>query len=473
MSRPESDGAHALTRAGSPGLAAAPVRIVHVGLGNFFRAHIAWYTHHAPGAWGIAAFTGRRDGAAEALRPQEGLYTLITRHEEGDRFEVVGSLTAVHPAREHTAWLDYFASPDLAVVTSTVTEAGHLLGPDGALDTGHPRVREDAAGLRRDPRAPVASVPARLLAGLLARDRAGLGPLTLVPCDNLAGNGSALRAAVRGMAELVSPDLVAVVDRTASYATTMVDRITPEPTDEERRAVLAGTGAHDASPVVTEPFTQWVISGDFPAGRPEWEAAGAIVTDDVGPYERCKLGLLNGGHSLLAYAGSLRGNTTVADAVGDRVCLGWLHEWWRVASRHLDLPEGEIRSYLDALLERWSNPRMRHLLSQIAADGSAKLPVRVLPTLRAERELGHLPPGAARVLAAWVCHLRGMGTPVTDTRSEQMCEAARGPVPEAVARVLALLDTSLAHDTALIDTVVHHVDELADTDRPNRTGNRA
>lgn len=473
MNPPASGNAHVLTRAGSPGLAPAPVRIVHVGLGNFFRAHIAWYTHHAPGAWGIAAFTGRRDGPAEALRPQEGLYTLITRYEEGDRFEVVGSLTAVHPAKDHDAWLGYFGSPDLAVVTSTVTETGHLLGPDGELDTGHPEVREDAARLRRDPRAPVASVPARLLAGLLARDRAGLGPLTLVPCDNLAGNGSVLRAAVHGMAELVSPDLVAVVDRTASYATTMVDRITPEPTDEERRAVLAGTGADDASPVVTEPFTQWVISGDFPAGRPEWEAAGAIVTDDVGPYERCKLGLLNGGHSLLAYAGGLRGNTTVADAVGDQVCLRWLHEWWQEASRHLDLPEDEIRSYLDALLERWSNPRMRHLLSQIAEDGSAKLPVRILPTLRAERELGRLPRGAARVLAAWVCHLRGMGTPVTDARSEQAREAARGPVPEVVARVLALLDTSLTHDAALIDTVINHVEELADTDRRNRTGNRA
>lgn len=461
-----------LTRAGSPGLAPAPVRIVHVGLGNFFRAHIAWYTHHAPGAWGIAAFTGRRDGPAEALRPQEGLYTLITRYGEGDRFEVVGSLTAVHPAGEHAAWLDYFASPDLAVVTSTVTEAGHLLGPDGALDTDHPQVREDAARLRRDPRTPVVSVPARLLAGLLARDRAGLGPLALVPCDNLAGNGSVLRAAVCGMAELVSPDLAAVADRTASYATTMVDRITPEPTDEERRAVLEGTGADDASPVVTEPFTQWVISGDFPAGRPEWEVAGAIVTDDVGPYERCKLGLLNGGHSLLAYAGSLRGNTTVAEAVDDEVCLGWLHEWWEEASRHLDLPGDRIRSYLDALLERWSNPRMRHLLSQIAADGSVKLPVRILPTLRAERERGRLPRGAARILAAWVCHLRGMGAPVTDPRSEQAREAARGPVPEAVADVLALLDTSLTHDTTLIDAVVDHVEELTGTDRPNRTGNR-
>ncbi|WP_017608577.1 mannitol dehydrogenase family protein [Nocardiopsis xinjiangensis] len=193
----------------------------------------------------------------------------------------------------------------------------------------------------------------------------------------------------------------------------------------------------------------------------------------MAPYERCELGLLNGGHSLLAYAGSLRGNTTVAGAVEDQVCLGWLHEWWQEASRHLGLPDDEIRSYLDALLRRWSNPRMRHLLSQIAADGSAELPVRILPTLKAERERARLPHGAARILAAWVCHLRGPGAPVIDTRSEQAREAARGPAPEAVARVLALLDTSLAHETALVDTVLHHVEELAETDRTNRTGDRA
>lgn len=461
MSTHANDGPRVLTRAGTPALEPAPVRIVHVGLGNFFRAHIAWYTHHAPGEWGIAAFTGRRDGPAEALRPQEGLYTLVTRHEEGDRFDVVGSLTAVHSARDHAAWLGYFRSPGLAVVTSTVTEAGHLLAPDGILDTSHPQVREDAEALRGDPAAPVGSVPGRLLAGLLARDRAGLGPITLVPCDNLPANGAVLRSVVRAMAELVSPGSVGAVDRTASFATTMVDRITPETTAEDRNTVVSATGVGDASPVVTEPFTQWVIEGDFPAGRPDWEAAGATITDDVAPYERCKLGLLNGGHSLLAYAGSLRGHTTVAGAVADKVCLGWLQEWWEEASRHLDLPEHEVRGYVSALLDRWSNPRMRHLLSQIAADGSAKLPVRILPTLRAERALGRLPHGAARVLASWVCHLRGMGAPVTDPRAEEAREAAGEPVPEAAARVLALLEPSLAHDAELVDAVAHHTGELA------------
>ncbi|GAB3715199.1 mannitol dehydrogenase family protein [Nocardiopsis nanhaiensis] len=467
MSARPADEANTLTRAGSPELEPSPVRIVHLGLGNFFRAHAAWYTHHAPGRWGIAAFTGRSDGAARALRPQEGLYTLITRHGDRDRCEVVGSVTAVHPAADHASWLDYFRSPDLAVVTLTVTEAGYRHLSGGGLDTGDHQVRADAERLRRDPVAPAASVPARLLTGLVARERAGLGPVTVVPCDNLPHNGSTVRAVVRDMAALVDPELVPVVDRAARYATTMVDRITPDATVEERERVLARTGVLDASPVVTEPFTQWVISGDFPAGRPEWESVGAVVTDDVAPYEQCKLSLLNGGHSLLAYAGSTRGHTTVADAVGDETCLGWLREWWGEARSHLVLPEHEVDSYLTALLERWSNPRMRHRLEQIAADGSLKLPVRILPTLRPERALGRLPQGAARTLASWVCHLRGLGAPVSDPRSQEAREAASGPLAEAVPRVLALLDTPLAHDAALVDAVAHHVHELSASPHAN------
>lgn len=448
-----------LTRTGRPDLEPAPIRIVHLGLGNFFRAHPAWYTHHAPGRWGIAAFTGRRDGPADALRPQEGLYTLVTRHEDGDRFEVVASVSAVHAAVDHDAWLGYFRSPDLAVVTTTVTEAAYLHTPGTGLDIDHPGVGEDAKTLRRTPTGSVATVPARLLVGLLARERAGLGPITIVPCDNLPHNGAVVRAVVRDMAALVDPDLVAVVDRAAAYATTVVDRITPHTTDEDRATVLERTGERDAAPVVTEPFTQWVIGGEFPAGRPDWEAAGAVITDDVTPYEQCKLTLLNGGHSLLAYTGSARGHATVADAVADPVCLDLLREWWEEARPHLDLPEEEIRTYLDALLSRWSNPRMRHLLAQIAEDGSVKLPVRILPTVRAERALGRTPHAAARVLAAWVGHLRGRGAPVRDPRSRQAREAAAGPIDEAVPRVLALLDPDLAHDTTLADTITHHLRE--------------
>jgi len=194
--------------------------------------------------------------------------------------------------------------------------------------------------------------------------------------------------------------------------TTMVDRITPRVTPEDVRAVASRTGWQDAVPVVTEPFTEWVLSGDFPAGRPAWDAAGARFVADVVPHETRKLLLLNGGHSLLAYAGSARGHDTIAGAVADPVCLAWLHQWWDEAVRHVPLPAAELSDYRAALLSRFTNPRIRHTLAQIASDGSQKVPIRVLPVLRAERAAGRMPPGAVRVLAAWIGHLRGAGAPV-------------------------------------------------------------
>ena len=186
--------------------------------------------------------------------------------------------------------------------------------------------------------------------------------------------------------------------------------------------------------MVTEPFSEWVLSGRFAGGRPRWEDAGATFTDDIAPFEERKLWLLNGGHSLLAYAGSARGHETVADAVADATCRGWLETWWDEASAHLTLPAEDLARYREALLERFANPRMRHLLAQIAADGSQKLPIRILPVLRAERSAGRMPEGAVRVLAAWIGHLRGSGAPVVDPRADELVALAAGPLPQAARR---------------------------------------
>ena len=401
-----------LSRAAGDGRAAAPVRIAHLGLGNFFRAHQVFYTDHAPDAadWGIAAFTGRSAELAEQLTAQDGLYTLITRAADGDRFEVLSSLSRTHAATDHEAWLGYLASPDVRAVTVTVTEAGYLRGADGGLDRDNDQVRADVAALRADPTAIVRTAPGRLVAGCAARRRADSGPLTIVPCDNLPGNGAVAARVVRDLAELLDPGLADWIDESVSYVTSVVDRITPRTTDDDRRAVADATGVDDRSPVVTEPFHEWVLSGVFPAGRPQWDKAGATFAENIYPYEDRKLWLLNGAHSLLAYAGSARGHQTVAEAVADDECREWIQQWWAEAARHIDLPANVLDDYRAALLDRFANPRMRHLLAQIAADGSQKLPVRILPVLRAERAAGRMPEGATRALGAWVGHLRGAGT---------------------------------------------------------------
>ena len=443
--------------------AAPPVRVVHLGLGAFSRAHQAWYTDRAADGdgWGIAAFTGRRPDLAEALAAQDGLYTLVTRAPEGDAFDVVSSVAQAYPAGDTGAWLRLLASPDVRVVTATVTEAGYLRGPSGGLDRDSPDAARDVAALRADPTAPVGSAPARLLAGLLARRRSGAGPVTLVPCDNLPDNGPALAAVLRDLAEAVDPTLLDWLDSHVATATTMVDRITPRPTDADREAVLAATGVDDRCPVVTEPFSEWVVSGDFPGGRPAWESAGALLTDDVTPFEQRKLWLLNGAHSLLAYTGSLRGHTTVAGAVADGSCAALLQEWWTTCLPHLAVSRPEAQAYCAALLERFANPRMRHALAQIAADGSQKLPVRLLPVLALERAAGRLPEPAVTVLAAWLLHLRGSGPPVTDVRADDLRALAGRSLSDAVPAVLATLDPALGDDAELVAAVRSRAGELS------------
>jgi len=453
-----------LSRAAGHGRPAAPVRIVHLGVGNFFRAHQAWYTEHAPDAaeWGIAAFTGRSPAMADALRPQDGLYTLITRGTHADSYEVISSLSAVHGAAEHDAYLDYLRSPALAIVTLTVTEAGYLRGAGGRLDLTDPGVAADIATLRTHPDAPVATTPGRIVAGLLARRAAGAGPLAIVSCDNLSHNGDVLATVVADLAAEVDPSLAPWMATNVAFGTTMVDRITPATTEEHKASVLVATGLVDAAPVPTEPFSEWVIQGQFPNGRPAWEAAGARIVDDVAPFERRKLALLNGSHSLLAYAATILGHETVADAITDPRCQAWVEQWWDEACAHIPLPAADLTAYRQALLERYRNPNIRHALAQIASDGSLKIAVRILPTLRAELAEGRIPAGAVRAVAAWVQHLRGLGAPVKDVRAAEVLALAEGTLEDSVTAVLTFLEPDLAGDDRLRAAVIAQANELAE-----------
>lgn len=452
-----------LSRTAGQGRAAAPVRLVHLGLGNFFRAHQCWYTEHAPDAadWGYAAFTGIGGSPLVGdLNEQQGLYTLVSRAADADRFEVVGSLSRAQAADDHEAWLRYFEAPGLAAVTITVTEAGYLRGAGGGLDTGRSEVQADIETLRNDPTGLVRTAPARLLAGIAARRRADAGPLALVPCDNTPGNGALAERVVHDLAQLIDADLAAWLQDSVAVVTTMVDRITPRAMPDDVATVLKSTGFDDRCPVVSEPFHEWVLSGAFPAGRPSWQDAGATFTDDITSYEHRKLWLLNGAHSLLAYAGSIRGHTTVAGAAADQTCRSWVEQWWAVASPYLGQPAAEVAAYRAALLERFSNTRMHDRLDRIAADGSQKLPIRILPVLRAERAAGRVSAGATRVLAAWVCHLRGLGAAVSDARAKEVVPLAQGPLGQAVPRVLSWLDPALGADADVVAIVTDQSEQF-------------
>jgi fructuronate reductase len=439
-------------------------RLAHLGLGSFFRAHPCWYTDRAPdGAhWSFAAFTGRDSAAlASDLAIQDGLYTLVERGPDADHARIVRCLALASQAGDHDAWLSLLAGPDLAAVTITVTEAGYLRGPGGGLDFGRAEVQADATALRADPLSPVRTAPGRLVAGLAVRRRAGSGPLALISCDNVPANGALLRRVVTDLAEAADPGLAGWIIESVSFVSGVVDRITPGQGPGDASTAEALTGWADRRPVVTEPFAEWVLAGEFPAGRPDWPAAGAVLTADLAPYEHRKLWLLNGAHSLLAYAGSALGHRSVARAAADDRCQGWLADWWSLARAHLPQPDAEVSGYLTALAARFGNSRIDDRLDRIAADGSQKLPIRVLPVLRAERAAGRMPAAATRIIAAWACHLRGLGAPVRDTAAAEVVPLAAGPLPAAVPALLRWLDPEVGADSEVCELVTTQSEELA------------
>jgi fructuronate reductase len=342
------------------------------------------------------------------------------------------------------------------MITITVTEAAYLRGADGHLDAGLDVVVADLEALRSDPRKPVASLPARLVAGLVARRISDAAALTILSCDNLPENGAVTKTVVQDFAALLDKTLPSWIDSQVDFATSMVDRITPGTTDEDRALVQQACGYVDAYPVATEPFSEWVISGGFPAGRPHWEEGGAAIVAEVEPFEQRKLWLLNGSHSMLAYAGSIREHSTIDEAIADPGCRSWVEMFWDEASRHLSLPAADIAKYREALLARFSNPRAGDQLARIAADGSTKLVVRTVPTIRAERAAGRVPIGCATTIAAWILHLRGLGAPVKDSGAGPAQQAANSrELPEAVPAVLDVLEPGLGGDKDFVDAVLH------------------
>jgi fructuronate reductase len=388
----------------------APTRIVHFGLGNFHRAHQAWYTAHAADAasWGIAAFTGRSPATARALAEQDGLYTLVERGPSADRIEVVTSLVETVDGADVGRLLDLFESAAIALVTITVTEVGYRLLPDGSPDPGDEELAADLTMLRTATATGASlrgltptTMLGRLLTGLEARRRQELPALAVVPCDNVPANGRYVQTGVLGAAHTVSPELHNWAAANVSFVSTSVDRITPSATPEDRRQLNAALDWVDAAPVVTEPFHDWILSGTFPMDRPRWEDAGARYVEDIEPWERRKLWLLNGAHTLLASAGLLLGHRTVAEAIADPWLRSAVELLWGDASRqlptNLDLP-----AYCAALSERFSNPRIEHQLTQIAEDGTHKLRLRIVPVCVAELDAGRVPAGGALAVAAWV-----------------------------------------------------------------------
>lgn len=377
--------------------------IVHIGVGGFHRAHLAMYvdTLCAAGntAWAIVG-AGVLPGdatMAQALAAQDHLYSLVVRGEHESSVSVIGSMIDyIHAHPDPTALVERIADPDTQVVSMTITEGGYPVDDNsGTYDPDSPVAGSDSAF----------GVLAR---GLDLRRRRAVGPLTVMSCDNILSNGRVCRTATLGEAARIGDELASWIAAHIAFPNSMVDRITPGTTDVDRAWLAAEVGIVDRWPVFTEPFTLWVLEDRFTGERLPVEELDVVVTDDVQPFEMMKLRLLNAAHSTMAYLAALAGYPYVHEAMADRSLRGYVEAFLGREARPVlpPVPGYDVDVFQSELIDRFANPAIRDQIARLCLDGTAKVPKFLLPTVRAQLEVGGPVELSALALAGWCLYLR-------------------------------------------------------------------
>ena len=391
--------------------------IVHLGLGNFHRAHQAVYTDDVlvrDPRWGICGVSLKSRGVVDALRAQDHLYTVITKDAAGAQPRIIASVReTLCAAEDMPSVIARMAAPATRIVSLTITEKGYCHDPaSGRLNFAHPDIAHDLAHADTPQSAPGAILQALKSRKALAPTFSGR--LTILSCDNLPHNGRTLEGLMHEIANAVDPTLSAWMHDHVTFPSTMVDRIVPATTAQDVTDTAALLGAHDAVPVMTEPFTQWVIEDSFAAERPPWEDAriaqqhGAQFVADVAPFELMKLRLLNAAHSAMAYLGYLAGHEFIYQASADPLFAAMVERLWREVAPTLPALPIDVGQYQHDLMQRFRNTALPHRTWQIAMDGSQKLPQRILNTVSDCLATGAPTDTLALVVAGWMRYVSGV-----------------------------------------------------------------
>jgi mannitol 2-dehydrogenase len=368
--------------------AALSPRILHIGVGGFHRAHMALYADEiaeAGDGWGICGI-GLLDAdrrIADVLASQDHLYTLIERDSDGSRPRIVGSIVDYRlVAGDVAAFAQEVARPDIAILSMTITEGGY------SLDKPNPTIES-------------------IVTGLDARRTSGGTPLTILSCDNLPGNGKVARAAIRRVAETRSDELVRYLETACTFPNSMVDRITPQTTDDDRAFLREEFELDDGWPVVSEPFRQWVLEDSFAAGRPRFEDVGALFTDSVHDWELYKLRMLNATHSCMAYLMAIAGVVYVDETVAIPAVRQYLEQFLAAEAipTLTEIPGHPAAEYARTVLGRFENTGVRDQIARLCIDGTAKFPTFLVPTIERQLELDGPVECAALALAGWARYL--------------------------------------------------------------------
>jgi mannitol 2-dehydrogenase len=411
--------------------------VVHVGVGGFHRAHQAMYhdrlmNEGAAMDWGICGVgvmpADRR--MKEVLDAQDGLYTLVLKHNDGTwEPRVIGSIVEyLFAPDDPEAVIEKMAASSTRIVSLTITEGGYNVSDvTGEFDAANEDVMRDLA-----PGAVPRTTFGLITEALRRRWRRGLPPFTIMSCDNLQDNGYRSKRVFTAFARLRDPELGEWVEREARFPNSMVDRITPVTTDADRDEIRERFGIEDRWPVVCEPYTQWVLEDSFTAGRPRYEQAGVQVVDHVEPYELMKLRLLNGSHQAMAYFGYLAGYRLVHEAAQDPLfqafLLGYMDK--EATPTLAPVPGVDLDGYKYTLIERFSNPQVRDTIARLCAESSDRIPKWLLPVVREQLAAGGEIRRSAAVVASWARYTEGVdeaGQPieVVDRLRDSLMQSAR------------------------------------------------
>ncbi|TGV55471.1 mannitol dehydrogenase family protein [bacterium M00.F.Ca.ET.141.01.1.1] len=456
----------------SPGMA-------HLGVGAFHRCHQAEYTDDLLSLkfdrWGIVGINIRPPALADTLGRQGGLYTRLIRENDHVEARIIGSIVKVVDSQDSAApALAVLASPDIELVTMTVTEKGYCHIPStGALDLGHPDIVHDLA----NPEAP-RSLPG-ILALALEQRRATHGlKLTLLSCDNIPTNGVILENVVRSFAERRGNGLADWIAANAAFPSTMVDRIAPAVSPDDLDSVEQWFGYRDGAVAVGEPFRQWVIEQKFAGRMPRWDLAGATFVDDVTPFEHLKMRVLNGAQTTLATLGVLAGLEHTFDAIADPLLSVFVRSMLveETLPTLTPVPGMEPLAYVEQSLGRLKNTAIRHRNHQIATDGSQKIVQRLLNPIRDRLSRGAGIGLLSVPVAGWMAYLIlasarfGKRWPVSDPyagRIAAIADESGRDAPALASAILAIdtiFDPGLAADETFRKTVSSALGELLSDD---------
>ena len=413
------------------------IGIVHIGVGGFHRSHQAMYVDRLLNAgtaqdWAICGVGILPEDVrmAEALTAQDGLYTLVEKHNDGHvEARVIGSIVRyLHAPADPEAVLEQLAAPETRIVSLTVTEGGYAVDAvTGDFDPSDPSVAGDLVGS-----GPPASAFGLVTEALRRRRDRGVPAFTVVSCDNIEGNGHVAQRAFTGFARQRDPELADWIQAEVRFPSSMVDRITPRTTPEDVELVRSRIGIADRWPVICEPFTQWVLEDAFGEGRPPLEKAGVQVVDDVRPYELMKLRMLNAGHQALGYFAYLAGYRLVHEAAQDPLFARFLLDYMALegAPTLEPVPGIDLPGYQRELVERFSNAGVRDTVARLCAESSDRIPKWLLPVIREQLAVGGPIERATAVVASWARYAEGVdeqGEPIeiVDRLAPTLTELAR------------------------------------------------